>query len=90
MIGPRTLASASATPSTSSVGIRLVKKLPGPMMTASNSAIAVAHGRMDLRGRIEPHTGHAMTAIVALVHFHFTARDRAVGVFAHRAWPARR
>jgi len=35
-------ASASRTPRTSNGGIRLVKKLPGPMMTASNARIAWA------------------------------------------------
>ena len=42
MIGPRTSASASLTPRTSSGGIRLVKKLPGPMITASKPRIASA------------------------------------------------
>ena len=41
-IGPRTSASASRTPFTSSGGTRLVKKLPGPMTTASNRRIAAA------------------------------------------------
>ena len=40
MIGPSTSRSRSATPCTSSVGIRLVKKLPGPMIAASKVAIA--------------------------------------------------
>ena len=42
MIGPRISASASLTPRTSSGGMRLVKKLPGPMITASNARIASA------------------------------------------------
>jgi hypothetical protein len=42
MIGPRISASASLTPRTRSGGIRLVKKLPGPMTTASNSRLALA------------------------------------------------
>ena len=42
MTGPSTDASASFTPRTSSGGMRLVKKLPGPMMTASNFRMASA------------------------------------------------
>ena len=42
MTGPSTAASASLTPRTSSGGIRLVKKLPGPMITASNLRMASA------------------------------------------------
>jgi hypothetical protein len=42
MIGPRISPSASLTPRTSSGGIRLVKKLPGPIITASKVANASA------------------------------------------------
>ena len=72
--------SASATPPTSRIGIRLVKKLPGPMTTASNSAMASpaagcsgtsgsSHNPRDSPARAWPG-----------VDFHLAARDRAVGV----------
>ena len=81
MTGPLTPAITSATPSTSSVGNRLVKKLPGPITTASNVAIASLHRGMNRRRRLEPDARHVMAARVSLVDFDFAARDLAVGVF---------
>ena len=80
MIGPRTSASASFTPSTSSGGSRLVKKLPGPMMTASNERIAPATSGMNRHLRLEPEAPHFVTARLAGIDLDLTARACAVGV----------
>ena len=92
MIGPFTAASDSLTPSTSSVGIRLVKKLPGPMVTASNVAIASrTTGRM-CGDRLEPDAADLVAARVAAIDLDFAALHGAVGVFGaeHRLLDADR
>ena len=80
MIGPRMSASASLTPRTSSGGIRLVKKLPGPMMTASNAANRLGDGGMNRHVGLEPHALDLVAARLPRVHFHLAARLRAVAV----------
>ena len=78
MTGPRISASASRQPSTRKIGSRLVKKLPGPITTASSERMTSRDLRVDGHGRLEPQAPDRSAAGLAGVHADFAAGVRSV------------